>query len=98
MTLERNMFGLHAPVRQMMERQLVQQANGTQVKMGGSRGKTNLGLDILKGTDEEIGPGDVLIGTLFKLFLSLRELEENGKLIRKMCEVFDRSCRDQSIG
>lgn len=63
MTLERNMFGLHAPVRQMMERQLVQQANGNNLDIGGMRNCTNLGLDILRGVDEEIGPRDVLIGT-----------------------------------
>ncbi|GAA5840117.1 hypothetical protein JCM5353_008515 [Sporobolomyces roseus] len=61
MTLERNMFGLHAPVRQMMERQLVQQANGNNLDIGGFRNCSNLGLDILRGVDEEIGPRDVLI-------------------------------------
>ncbi|GAA5942688.1 Ump1p [Sporobolomyces koalae] len=60
MTLERNMYGLHAPVRQMMERQLVSQTP-TPLHLGGFSKASNLGLDILMGKDEEISPQDVLV-------------------------------------
>ncbi|GAA6009121.1 hypothetical protein JCM11491_005757 [Sporobolomyces phaffii] len=62
MTLERNMFGLHAPVRQMMERQLVAQSpTPIHVGSGGFTRPSNLGLDILMNRDDELSPGDVLI-------------------------------------
>ncbi|GAA5846627.1 hypothetical protein JCM3766R1_005789 [Sporobolomyces carnicolor] len=60
MTLERNMFGLHAPVRQMMERQLVA-STPTPLHLGGFTKQSNLGLDILMNRDEEISPKDVLV-------------------------------------
>ncbi|GAA6043505.1 hypothetical protein JCM8097_002246 [Rhodosporidiobolus ruineniae] len=66
MTLHRNLYGLHAPVRLMMERQLVQQSAApalSQLTAGGVgfTRSSNLGLDILMGRDEEIDVGDVLI-------------------------------------
>lgn len=65
LTLERNMYGLHAPVRLEMERQLVGAAP-TPLSLGlpgsGFTRPGNLGLDILTGRDEEIRPEDVLIG------------------------------------
>jgi len=93
MTLERNMFGLHAPVRQMMERQLVQQANGNNLDIGGFRNCTNLGLDILRGVDEEIGPRDVLIGTKY----SLSHISHLAKTDEELLSSY-RSSRDESIG
>jgi proteasome maturation protein len=51
------MFGLHAPVRQMMERQLVASSSS----FGGFTRQSNLGLEILMNKDEEITPQDVLI-------------------------------------
>ncbi|GAA5877950.1 hypothetical protein JCM3774_004764 [Rhodotorula dairenensis] len=64
LTLERNMYGLHAPVRLEMERQLVAAAP-TPLSLGlpgaGFTRPTNLGLDILTGRDEQITPQDVLI-------------------------------------
>lgn len=65
MTLERNMYGLHAPIRLEMERQLVQSAP-TPLSLGlpgaGFTRPGNLALEILTGRDEEIRPEDVLIG------------------------------------
>ncbi|GAA5954293.1 hypothetical protein JCM3765_005342 [Sporobolomyces pararoseus] len=60
MTLERNMYGLHAPVRQMMERQLVG-SSPTPLHLGGFTKQSNLGLEILMNKDEEISPADVLV-------------------------------------
>ncbi|GAA5942205.1 hypothetical protein JCM1841_006095 [Sporobolomyces salmonicolor] len=59
MTLERNMYGVHAPVRQMMERTLVAQSPAP-LSLGGFTKPGNLHLDILRGTDEEISVHDVL--------------------------------------
>ncbi|GAA5871192.1 hypothetical protein JCM8547_001482 [Rhodosporidiobolus lusitaniae] len=63
MTLQRNMFGLHAPVRLMMERSLVQQSPApfSLSGLGGFTRPSNLALDILTGRDEEIRPEDVLV-------------------------------------
>ncbi|GAA6026570.1 hypothetical protein JCM8202_006267, partial [Rhodotorula sphaerocarpa] len=64
LTLERNMYGLHAPVRLEMERALVSSAP-TPLSLGlpgaGFTRPSNLALDILTGHDEEIRPEDVLI-------------------------------------
>ncbi|EMS18105.1 hypothetical protein NBRC10512_004160 [Rhodotorula toruloides] len=65
MTLERNMYGLHAPVRLQMERQLVSSAP-TPLSlglpgMGFTKPGGNVHLDVLMGRDEEITPEDVLI-------------------------------------
>ncbi|BGP43087.1 hypothetical protein JCM10449v2_007102 [Rhodotorula kratochvilovae] len=64
LTLERNMYGLHAPVRLGMERALVSSAP-TPMSLGlpgaGFTRPGNLHLDILMGRDEEIRPEDVLI-------------------------------------
>ncbi|GAA5895500.1 hypothetical protein JCM6882_006271 [Rhodosporidiobolus microsporus] len=66
MTLQRNMFGLHAPVRLMMERDLVQNSP-TPMSLSALSGQSftrpgaNLHLDILTGRDEEIRPEDVLV-------------------------------------
>ncbi|BGP19696.1 hypothetical protein JCM10213_001874 [Rhodosporidiobolus nylandii] len=66
MTLQRNMFGLHAPVRLMMERQVVQQSPApfSLSSLGGFTRPSNLALDILMGRDEEIRVEDVLVDRL----------------------------------
>ncbi|GAA5973069.1 hypothetical protein JCM11641_000397 [Rhodosporidiobolus odoratus] len=63
MTLQRNMFGLHAPVRLMMERGLVQQSPApfNISSLGGFTRPGNLHLDILMGRDEELSVEDVLV-------------------------------------
>jgi len=56
LTLERNLFGMHAPMRRLMELKIV-----TNTPMyGGPR--ANLHLDILMGRDEVIEPSDVFLG------------------------------------
>ncbi|ORY73076.1 proteasome maturation factor UMP1 [Leucosporidium creatinivorum] len=59
MTLQRSMYGLHAPVRHMMERNIVKQSP-LPTSFGGFMRPSNLSLDILMGKDEEINFGDVL--------------------------------------
>jgi len=56
LTLERNLFGMHAPMRRLMERKIV--AN---TPMYGAP-QINLHLDILMGRDEVIEPSDVFLG------------------------------------
>ncbi|PPQ72678.1 hypothetical protein CVT26_002894 [Gymnopilus dilepis] len=57
LTLERNLYGMHAPMRRLMERKIVAPSlptfNGPQA---------NLHLDILMGRDELIDPADVFLG------------------------------------
>ncbi|RKP05654.1 proteasome maturation factor UMP1-domain-containing protein, partial [Thamnocephalis sphaerospora] len=55
MTLQRRMYGIHAPVRQLMERSLV-----SQTQRHPALPSSNLGMDILAGRDESIGVEDVL--------------------------------------
>jgi len=56
LTLERNLFGMHAPMRRLMERKIV-----SNTPMYGAP-QTNLHLDILMGRDEIIEPSDVFLG------------------------------------
>jgi len=56
LTLERNLFGMHAPMRRLMERKIV--ANAPMY----SGPQANLHLDILMGRDEVIEPSDVFLG------------------------------------
>ncbi|KAL8278480.1 hypothetical protein RQP46_009170 [Phenoliferia psychrophenolica] len=60
LTLQRNMFGIHAPVRQLMERQLVSQKPSTVSFNTGFTKPSNVHLDILLGKDEIIDTDDVL--------------------------------------
>ncbi|KAM0791004.1 hypothetical protein ACM66B_004304 [Microbotryomycetes sp. NB124-2] len=60
MTMQRNMFGLHAPVRLMMERAIVKQTPSVGSFNGVLR-PSNLHLDILTGKDESIDVSDVYI-------------------------------------
>ncbi|PPQ67416.1 hypothetical protein CVT25_005995 [Psilocybe cyanescens] len=57
LTLERNMFGMHAPMRRLMERKIVATTMHTL-----SAPQTNLHLDVLMGRDELIDPADVFLG------------------------------------
>ncbi|KAH9486650.1 putative proteasome maturation factor ump1 [Psilocybe cubensis] len=57
LTLERNMFGMHAPMRRLMERKIV----GTTVHTL-SAPQTNVQLDVLMGRDELIDAADVFLG------------------------------------
>ncbi|KAK4055441.1 hypothetical protein OIO90_003279 [Microbotryomycetes sp. JL221] len=60
MTLQRNMFGLHAPVRLQMERAIVKQTPSV-ASFNGVLRPSNLHLDILTGRDESIDASDVYI-------------------------------------
>ncbi|KAF4623283.1 hypothetical protein D9613_002022 [Agrocybe pediades] len=57
LTLERNTFGMHAPMRRLMERKIVGSTPFTI-----SAPQTNLHLDILMGRDETISPADIFLG------------------------------------
>jgi len=57
LTMERNIYGIHAPVRKLMERKLVSQKFNFP-----GRPQSNLHLDILMGNDELISISDVFIG------------------------------------
>ncbi|CAA7260011.1 unnamed protein product [Cyclocybe aegerita] len=57
LTLERNLYGMHAPLRRLMERKIV---SNTPHTLAGPH--NNLHLDILMGRDETIDPSDVFMG------------------------------------
>jgi len=57
LTMQRNIYGIHAPVRLLMERKLVSHNPSF---MG--RPRSNLHLDILMGNDETISVADVFFG------------------------------------
>jgi proteasome maturation protein len=59
LTMQRNIYGLHAPMRLLMERKLVSQTFGIPA-LGLDKG--NVHLDILMGRDELIEPHDVFGG------------------------------------
>ncbi|KAF9956429.1 hypothetical protein BGZ65_002737 [Modicella reniformis] len=56
MSLARNTFGMHAPIKMAMERSLVIKAHGPSMLPR----RSNLGLDILMGKDETIDFEDFL--------------------------------------
>ncbi|KAI0685261.1 proteasome maturation factor UMP1 [Cytidiella melzeri] len=56
LTIERNVYGLHAPMRLLMERKMV----GHNPHMPALR-TTNVHLDILMGRDEFLEPGDFMM-------------------------------------
>ncbi|KAI5120238.1 hypothetical protein M0805_000052 [Coniferiporia weirii] len=58
LTLQRNIYGVHAPVRLMMERKIV----STNMHMP-ALSRSNLHLDILMGRDEMLDFGDVFAET-----------------------------------
>ncbi|KIM47965.1 hypothetical protein M413DRAFT_439661 [Hebeloma cylindrosporum] len=57
LNLERNLYGMHAPMRRLMERRIVASMPHTL-----SAPQTNLHLDILMGRDETIEAADVFLG------------------------------------
>ncbi|KAG6837215.1 hypothetical protein H0H93_013083 [Arthromyces matolae] len=59
LTIQRDVYGLHAPMRLMMERKIVSQ--GTSPFAGATR-PSNLHLDILMGRDSIIEPADIFLG------------------------------------
>ncbi|KAF8139874.1 proteasome maturation factor UMP1-domain-containing protein [Boletus edulis] len=59
LTMLRNLYGVHAPGRLLMERKIVA-ANPHMPGMGGS----NIHLDILMGRDETLDPADFFLGCL----------------------------------
>ncbi|KAI5475743.1 proteasome maturation factor UMP1 [Pseudohyphozyma bogoriensis] len=63
LTMQRNLYGLHMPVRNLMDRSILSSpANNAGLSMnGGFTKKANLGLEILMGKDEQIEIGDVLV-------------------------------------
>ncbi|KAF5377216.1 hypothetical protein D9615_006399 [Tricholomella constricta] len=58
LTLRRNIYGMHAPMRLLMERKIVSQTSPFVSAMSPS----NLHLDILMGRDETIEPADIFLG------------------------------------
>ncbi|KAG5651816.1 hypothetical protein H0H81_007288 [Sphagnurus paluster] len=58
LTLQRNIYGMHAPMRRLMERKIVSQSNPFVSAMSPS----NIHLDILMGRDSTIEPADVFLG------------------------------------
>lgn len=58
LTLKRNIYGIHAPMRLLMERKIVSQTHPFAAAMSPS----NLHLDILMGRDETIEPADIFLG------------------------------------
>ncbi|KAF9056420.1 proteasome maturation factor UMP1-domain-containing protein [Panaeolus papilionaceus] len=59
LTMERNVFGMHAPMRKLMERKIVASGMSHLPTMRPS----NVHLDILMGRDTLIGPADVFLGS-----------------------------------
>ncbi|KAF9014750.1 proteasome maturation factor UMP1 [Hymenopellis radicata] len=57
LTMQRNVYGMHAPMRLLMERKIVS-ANPHMPALP----QSNLHLDILMGRDETIEPGDIFGG------------------------------------
>jgi len=55
--LERNLYGMHAPMRRLMERRIVASMPHTL-----NAPQTNLHLDVLMGRDETIEVADVFLG------------------------------------
>ncbi|TFK40925.1 proteasome maturation factor UMP1 [Crucibulum laeve] len=57
LTLQRNIYGMHAPMRLMMERRIV--ASNPHIT---DMPHSNIHLDILMGRDETIDPTDIFLG------------------------------------
>lgn len=75
LNMQRNVYGLHAPVRQLMERSIVSFVSVTVLHRGGASvahalsmqnphmptyRTTNVHLDILMGRDETVEPADFM--------------------------------------
>ncbi|TFK30673.1 hypothetical protein FA15DRAFT_699108 [Coprinopsis marcescibilis] len=73
LNIQRNVYGLHAPMRQLMERKLVNTNPSPFMS-------SNIHLDILMGRDETITPSDVFNGPESNLPLDLhKEFEKRYK-------------------
>ncbi|KAG6857658.1 hypothetical protein H0H87_010227 [Tephrocybe sp. NHM501043] len=59
LTLQRNIYGMHAPMRLLMERKIVTQGKNP---FADAMAPSNLHLDILMGRDESIEPADIFLG------------------------------------
>ncbi|KAG6854082.1 hypothetical protein C0991_010829 [Blastosporella zonata] len=59
LTLQRNIYGLHAPMRLLMERKIVTQGTNP---FAAAMAPSNLHLDILMGRDQTIEPVDIFLG------------------------------------
>lgn len=66
LTLQRQLYGLHAPIRRLMERDIVANSALPQTYGTAFLKPTNLSLDILLGKDETIEIKDVLIGSYLR--------------------------------
>ncbi|KAG5646862.1 hypothetical protein DXG03_001938 [Asterophora parasitica] len=58
LTVQRNIYGMHAPMRLLMERKIVAQTSPFVAAMSPS----NVHLDILMGRDAAIAPADIFLG------------------------------------
>ncbi|CAI2179934.1 7005_t:CDS:2 [Funneliformis geosporum] len=63
LTMQRRLYGMHAPIRHLMERSIVSRVQRIPVLPS-----SNLGLDILTGKDETIDFEDFLNGLLYLTF------------------------------
>ncbi|KAG6902996.1 hypothetical protein C0995_008569 [Termitomyces sp. Mi166 len=59
LTLQRNIYGMHAPMRLLMERKIVTQGTNS---FAAAMSPSNLHLDILMGRDNTLEPADVFLG------------------------------------
>ncbi|KAG5353861.1 hypothetical protein C0989_001113 [Termitomyces sp. Mn162] len=59
LTLQRNIYGMHAPMRLLMERRIVTQGTNP---FSAAMSPSNLHLDILMGRDETLEPADAFLG------------------------------------
>ncbi|KAK9895324.1 UMP1-domain-containing protein [Cystobasidium minutum MCA 4210] len=76
-TMQRQLYGVHMPVRQLMERSLVGQSS----HMPARGPVSNLHLDILKGNDEYLEPSDLFLPDQPQLPLDIhRDMERKLKM------------------
>lgn len=72
LSMQRNIYGLHAPMRSLMERKIVADAPHLPTMP-----YSNLHLDILMGRDETIEPADIFLGMESSTSLDVRrEIEK----------------------
>jgi len=72
LSMQRNIYGLHAPMRSLMERKIVADAPHLPTMH-----YSNLHLDILMGRDETIEPADIFLGMESSTSLDVRrEIEK----------------------
>lgn len=76
MSMARQIYGIHAPVKMLMERRIVAKAESGRLPVLSS---SNLGLEILMGRDETIDFEDFLTGKALIARTSSGEEEMNEK-------------------